>query len=353
MDEQVKEYIAKLALDSYRSMTFITTYQCTAACRECCFECSPQMDSKQLSSSAMIKMIEDAKNTMPNLELIVFSGGECFMLKDELFATIAFASSNNLKTRCVSNGYWGKTLNGAKRIAAKLVESGITEMNLSTGMEHQEWVPLDSILNCMEALAEAGIFCLVTVEKDSESSNCWNAISSNARYLRLIEMHGKKLSLACNSWMPFHIDANPRATNGLKVQKAQCDQLFNNLVITPYKKISACCGLTFEHIPDLHMGQYGEVSILDAISEIASDFLKIWLYVDGPVAIANKIGSELDIDAINNSVHICQACALLHRNPAIRTALEERYPKFVSEVVGKFMFNKAIGKMVLNIQPVA
>jgi uncharacterized protein len=50
----------KAALDSYRSLTFITTYQCTAACRECCFESSPTLKSDRLDSELMNRVIQEA-----------------------------------------------------------------------------------------------------------------------------------------------------------------------------------------------------------------------------------------------------------------------------------------------------
>lgn len=341
------DHITQLAVKSFRSITFITTYQCTAACKECCFESSPTLKSDRLDSETMIRVIKEAIATLPSLELVVFSGGECFMLKDELFKTIAFATSQGLKTRCVSNGYWGKTPAAAQRIAAKLAEAGIGEINLSTGLEHQEWVPLSSILNCSQALVESGIFTLVTVEKDTDESACWQTIATHSEFKQLRKREDK-FRLASNSWMPFHTDAQERSRIGI-ANKLDCDQLFNNLVITPYKKISACCGLTFEHIPDLHLGYFGEVSIEAAIADLASDFLKVWLHVDGPAAIVRQIGSAEDIAQIDKTVHICQACAVLHQSSSIRKAVQEKYVEFVPQVMAKFMFDKALRGMAQQL----
>jgi len=347
--DQSNGNIVRLATNSYRSITFITTYQCTAACRECCFESSPTLKSDRLDSDTMIRVIREAMETLPNLQLVVFSGGECFMLKDELFKTIAFATQNGLATRCVSNGYWGKTPAAAKRTVDKLVAAGIGEINLSTGLEHQEWVPQQSILNCAEALVDAGVFTLVTVEKDTDTSECWQNIARHSAFRRL-RQKAELFRLASNAWMPFHTDAEQRGS-GSSVNKLDCDQLFNNLVITPYKKISACCGLTFEHIPDLHMGQFGEVSVQAAIADIATDFLKIWLHIDGPAEIVRKVGSAEDIAKIDQTVHICQACAVLHQSSSIKKAVREKYVEFVPAVIAKFVFNKTLKSLAQELQP--
>ena len=271
------------------------------------------------------------------------------MLKEELFKTIDFVSSQSLKSRCVTNGYWGKTPAAAKKIAQRLKQAGISEINISTGLEHQEWVPESSVLNCAEALISEGIFTLITVEKDTETSGCWKSLSQNEMVLNMLKEHPLIFCLSSNSWMPFHSDAEERSV-GTGPGKTACDQLFSNLVITPYKKISACCGLTFEHIPELHVGRIDETSLQSAIQETADDFLKIWLHIDGPAAIVKKIGSDSDIRRINETVHICQACAVLHQTPSIRSALQERYTEFLPDVMAKFVFEKALRSMVDTAQ---
>lgn len=336
--------VRSAALASYRSITFITTYQCTAACRECCFESSPTLKSNRLDSATMTRVIDEAAATLPNLGLVVFSGGECFMLKEELFKTIAFATEKGLMSRCVTNGYWGKTPAAAKRTATRLKQAGISEINLSTGLEHQEWVPLDSIIHCVDALTDEGIFTLVTVEKDTDTSGCWKALSQHPTIQRLLQHNTSTFCLSSNAWMPFHTDAQSRST-GPGTRKTECDQLFSNLVITPYKRISACCGLTFEHIPELQVGTIGDTRIGDAVNDITDDFLKIWLHIDGPTEIVRKIGSEEDICRIEKTVHICQACAVLHQSAPLRAALKDRYAEFVPDVMARFVFNKALRSM--------
>ncbi len=59
------------------------------------------------------------------------------MLKADLFEAIQYCSEKGLQSRCVTNVYWAKRDKKAKHYAIKLRETGITEINTSTGLDHQ------------------------------------------------------------------------------------------------------------------------------------------------------------------------------------------------------------------------
>ena len=75
---------------------------------------------------------------LKDLELIVFSGGECFILGEDLFDAIALAKSlkDTITTRCVTNGYWGRTAAQAKTTVNSATKAGLDKINFSTGLEH-------------------------------------------------------------------------------------------------------------------------------------------------------------------------------------------------------------------------
>ena len=135
------------------TITILCTYQCTAACKQCCFESSPRVKGR-LSLKTILDRISEAKSSFPGLRLVVFSGGEAFILKEDLYAAIAHATSLGLMTRIVTNGSWGKTSISAAAAVEKLIAAGITEINISTGLDHLEWVPLESVANAALALRQ-------------------------------------------------------------------------------------------------------------------------------------------------------------------------------------------------------
>ncbi|MFT5757503.1 MAG: MoaA/NifB/PqqE/SkfB family radical SAM enzyme [Alteromonadaceae bacterium] len=190
------------------TLTVITTYRCNAACKECCFESNPTVKGR-LSLKQIKENIQQAYDTYPDLELVVFTGGECFLLRDDLFKSIQYASNLGLITRCVSNGFWGKDKEKSDFIVKKLLSAGISEMNFSSGVDHQQWVPFESIVNASKALVDSGIQTLVTIEKDTKDSIC---LENAMRNPIIDELQKNNLfSIMSNQWMPFYSDFKSRS----------------------------------------------------------------------------------------------------------------------------------------------
>ncbi|WP_054719794.1 hypothetical protein [Lacticaseibacillus manihotivorans] len=65
-------------------LTIITTYHCTAACEECCFECSPKLKAR-LSFQQISEFLKESREALGSkVKGVVFTGGECFTLGDDL-----------------------------------------------------------------------------------------------------------------------------------------------------------------------------------------------------------------------------------------------------------------------------
>lgn len=317
------------------TLTILATYQCTAACKQCCFESSPDVQGR-LSREQILNRITEAKQSFAGLKLVVFSGGEAFLLKDDLYAAIELATSFGLMTRVVTNASWGKNTEHAFKTAERLKQAGITEINISTGADHQEWVPVASIVNAAFALTKTGIPTLITVESETKESDCTGEITRHPmiREALLTEI----LQIQSNSWMPFSEDAGQRK-NFLSehLLESGCNQIFETIVVTPHSNLSACCGLTLEHIPEMRLGHISDnFSMRDLFLSQSDDFLKYWIHVDGPYSIIKRLLGGRSEDILKNVVHICQACVVLHQNPLVREALAARYSEFVPEIMTRF-----------------
>ncbi|KRG48747.1 radical SAM/SPASM domain-containing protein [Stenotrophomonas beteli] len=335
---------------SPRTITMITTYGCTAECRQCCFESSPRVKGR-LSLEAMTQAISDAKRSFPSLLMAVFSGGEATMLKADLTAAIAHATQEGLSTRIVSNGSWGKTLAGARRKIAELAGAGLRELNLSTGKDHQEWVSAKSIMHCAVAAAEHGLFCLITIEADVEGSPHFRAVVEQKEVQALVR--DRRIVIQSNSWMPFQENSDVRVgTVAKQALRKGCDQIFDNIVVTPYGEVSACCGLALEHIPEMKLGNVQNASASEIYRRQTGDFLKYWIHVDGPYRIVEQL---LPGDTVGNLlkdvVHICQACVILHKNENVRARLREGHREFMSSVMTRFFLAKAVDAAGLKLTP--
>lgn len=334
------------------TLTIITTYRCNAACKECCFECKPTVKGR-LSLAEIKDYIKQAFLAYSNLELVVFTGGECFLLRDDLFSSIKYASDLGLITRCVTNGFWGKDLTSAEEIGRKLVWSGLTEINFSTGVDHLEWVPLSSVANASLVAVNSGIKTLVTVEKDSVESRCFEEVQKNKTITKLSQ--SSLFGIQSNTWMPFHSDFKQRndITRSKVHLKTGCTQLFNNSVVTPHNLLAACCGLTIEHIPEMKLGDLHQYSIRELYKSQFEDFLKIWIHTDGPYNIIEKLmGAGYLEKKYGHINHSCQACVYLHQDPNIISKLESEFQHHLSSVIGKLYLKENIRKASLKFKDI-
>lgn len=294
----------------------------------------------------MKRRIQDAVEAFPSLAVVVFSGGEAFLLKDDLFEAIRFASDLGKSTRVVTNGFWGRAGARARECARRLREAGISEINISTGVDHAKFVPVESVVHAASALADEAIRTLITVEADGSQNQIHARLASDPVLRNAIECG--LVSLQVNSWMPFHEDAPSRGHDiqaMLPELVSGCGQIFETVVVTPHDNLSACCGLTLEHIPEMRLGSLSapDVQMKKLYERQRGDFLKYWIRVDGPYTIIQRVMGVADSEEIlRGVVHKCQACAILHQSERVRAALAARYKEFVEEVLGRFSLQQAM-----------
>ena len=331
---------------SPHTVTILCTYQCTAACRQCCFESSPSVRGR-LDRDTVISRIAEAKASFPDLRLVVFSGGEAMILKEDLYIAIDHCSAEGLLSRVVSNGYWGKSSRSARSSAEKLRDAGLRELNISTGRDHLEWVPLESVVNAAVAAADAGIFCLITVESECSGKRIIDQLTASERLAPLIQQ--RRVSLQSNSWMPFNDTADDRRPQiDIAEMRKGCEQILGTVVLTPHDNLSACCGLALEHIPEMRLGRCDGSNMSDLYLEQLKDFLKLWIRVDGPYSIIERLmGSEAE-RILAGVVHVCEACLRLHKSPEVREALALRYQEFVPEILTRFKVDLAVRERITS-----
>lgn len=319
------------------SITILPTYRCTASCEQCCFGSNPHL-KEQLTKAEIFDVIQQAKDNFHTVKQIVFSGGECLMLGDDLFDSVRFAHSLGLKTRIVSNGYWGHSKNKAKKIAMTLRDCGLSEINISTGRDHAQFVSIDAVLNALTATTNEGIFSLITVEKDASDSAVIEMIQNDSRFKALEELGSSTFRFQINSWMKFNEGHKDRGTtkNEIKKLNTPCQQLFSNLVVTPHKNISACCGLTFEHIPEMRIGSTDHTKLTDAFNSVANDFVKIWILMDGPDGVVRKVYDDAPPEKLISNDHMCDTCARMHKCETTRELIRKRYLEFYPEVMMRY-----------------
>ena len=326
-------------------LTLVVTNKCTAMCNNCCFQCSPN-NNDRLTLDEVKQYIDKSIEAYNTIKMLIITGGECFTLGRELNQIIKYASSKGLLTRVVTNGYWAKSTEIAYKKLKKLVEDGLTEINFSTGDEHQAWIPYNNIMNGTISALEVNLTTVINVESSKLKKFSVKQILTDERLEKYRHLFGNKLIVLGGTWIPF-LKSTKEEYDKIEsekdqfiscVQKAErCKILFSSISISPINNMITCCGLLVNYINYLHLGSVKKYSIKYLYEYQFQDFIKIWLFTEGPKKILDFCANKRNIPSYNtNKWHICQICAEIFRYNENVLILQKNYREVFSNVMFKY-----------------
>jgi hypothetical protein len=318
-------------------LSIFTTRRCTAACDHCCVGASPRATAA-IPLERIHRLIDEAAR-IPSMELIGFTGGECFLLGTDLDALVGHAAGNGFTTRVISNGYWAVNEPAARRRIGGLRARGLDEMMLSTGTFHQRFVPVERIVHAARAAADAGILTRISIEA------CDQSAFDDA--LLLAELAGpiarKQVYVGHSPWTT---DAGGRGQTPLSHERwlsdgparpaGRCAQVLTVIAVTPDQQLVSCCGFPLEELPQLRIGSVADRALDDVLDETPNELLKMWLHVAGPSGIADFVARYVPGYALPPSASICQSCVALQRDETAMRVIAEHAGDIVQSVADAF-----------------
>lgn len=306
------------------TLTILGTYHCTAACTNCCFGSHPGV-SEKLSLGKILDAIEEASK-IPSFRSVVFSGGECFTLEEELIIAVARCTERGLGTRCVTNGYWARTVELAKQRLRPLLNAGLDELNLSTGDMHLRYVPADRIVNAAIAAIGLGLRTVVVVEIREGRAASARSFLDDPRVAAI--KSSQMFKIIESPWISMQdaaaVAQDPdRVTNRRSMYaRKPCDSVLDTIVLTPRNEVGACCGLTREQIPELRLGGLDRQTMAGLVGDASKDLMKLWLSLEGPERILSWSATvDPSIEWEDRFAHPCDACRALYQDPKVRQAI--------------------------------
>lgn len=320
-------------------ISIITTYKCTAECRECCFECGPYQQAR-ISNKQIRKAIDEAVD-MGTVKFIVWTGGECTLLGKDLIEGIRYANSKGLPSRIVSNGWWARNRKLAKQKLIPLIEAGLVELNISTGDNHQEFVKADTAIRAAVVGAELELSSVISVEKTSNSKFTPETLIKSSVYRNFIdsEKNTENLKIINPVWVSFHDDTkygySKSELNNPDLEKG-CSNLFTFIGVNPFGKIIGCCGLTMRYIGAMNLGSLDTKTLSEAYMYQYDDLIKKWIFVDGPLKIIEQVKKWDSQVKIPKFPHNCLYCAYMYNNSKIRDLILRNYKEVEDEINTKF-----------------
>ncbi len=299
------------------SVGFLLTYKCTAACDDCCFECTPKR-SETLPLGHALRAIDEL-GEISSLRGITFSGGECFLRYHDMIAIAKRAREKGLRVKCVTNAYWATNAKVATKKLQPLMDAGLGTLEVSTDDYHVPYVPFDRAAHALEAAHALGLETHVIVVYDSHTRRLGDVL----RELKLTfdpdvarEFAALPVGFAKDRIPPERLvaDNTPRLR--------PCADIGRRPSITPRGEVYSCCSVA-GCTPPLRLGAVGEDSLADLFEHSNFDALSTVLSLDGPAALAKIAAAEIGFDADRPFVDECHLCHALLSDDAIVRRLKK------------------------------
>jgi len=344
---------------SPRILSLITTHRCTAACEHCCFNCSPQVDSA-IPPDRLATLIEETAE-VPSIRLVVFTGGECFLLGRRLDALIGRCRELGLDTRCVSNGYWATSRPAAEARVRELKAAGLGELNLSTGVFHDRFVPWERVLWAAVAAASAGLGVVVNIEAFEGAAFAGDALADHPLVRPFLADGGIRINRG--AWIPSGSEwagcsapagGLTHAPDCLRFNDATgrtaCPSSLRVVSVNPAQDLISCCGLNLEQIPQLRLGSLRSRTLREVLDRVPPDLIKMWIHAEGPERVLEFVQSKdpsfpLPLD----SAHICHTCQYLFRSPRALEILRDCQGEVEARILEKYLLLSAGDELAANL----
>lgn len=321
-------------------LALITTHQCTAACDHCCFACSPRI-TRRIPGVRLRELIGEAV-AIPSIRYVCFTGGECFLLGDELIDLLAHSRDLGFRTVCMTNGYWAVNPRAASRMVERLAGVGTGYIAFSTGEMHARFVPPERVINGVAAACDAGIEVQLRIEDFHRTSFDWRSVCEHPEIKRRTGL--PNLEVRTTRWIPNAEGKGKASLRHLRKhdrlrqrRPARCANVMDTITVNPSLDLIACCGLPMESIPELRLNSVRDKTLEEALREAPFDPLKLWLHVAGPERMLHFVKRYLPDFVLPQSAQICQTCTYLHKDAQVVKVLRDHFHEIEDELIREYL----------------
>jgi len=329
-----------------RSLTFVTTNDCNAACDHCLMGCKP--GGKQSLTFEQMKKVIAAADQAYDLLQVVFTGGEPTLLGKDLVLAIAYCSAKGIMTRMVTNAHWASTPEQAEECVKLLRAAGLNEINFSYDDYHAAFIPEQNIINAWKATKGKGFMGVLIANAQSanptidaayikkmlgEDVMTWDMdqrYQRKEREHRIVEdgteyvITESKLqrtgraaeSLGEESYLDFYAEED--------LKYGACRSAVSRAAVSYDNHLWACCGVKASGNAILDLGNLNLHSITEVAERAADSVILTAISEVGPYRLARYVKTkDPSIRWKDKYFNLCEICNDLTTNPKAVKVLKE------------------------------
>ena len=120
----------------------ILTERCDASCSHCWFSCGPE---KTATMSRYYAQDYIDKASRAGVDWISLTGGEPMLYPSLVENLVAYASERGMRTELVTNCNWAESPEKASGTLRRLIDAGLSVVNVSADDFHQGFVPFERV----------------------------------------------------------------------------------------------------------------------------------------------------------------------------------------------------------------
>lgn len=319
-----KSFIGKLAI--------VMTDKCSAACDMCCFGCSPQ--GKRTLSNELMKDVIRQASEIDGVRSVGFTGGDPFMVYDQLLECSAYAKSLGLRSTVNTNGFWGRNEKKALEMLTALKAAGVEALSFSADRHHQQYVPIEDLKAAMRLTSAVGMKSDISIMETAHSDDI-------VQMTEALRPEIYQASVVNHPMLPVG-SALEKVQEGefiryFESKDARCT-FFGMVQLNFDGNYYMCCSQFCREIPRINLGSAKEVPLKDLERRITSDdYLYVMLrrglawYID----LARQLGYEIP----QYLCSACHCCYYVFRNQKLLDEIKDQ----VQEEAGRLRVQHLLG----------
>jgi MoaA/NifB/PqqE/SkfB family radical SAM enzyme len=247
-----------------------------------------------------------------------FSGGEPFLLRNDLVEIVRFAREHSVRrVECNTAVYWANSTKAARQRLEPLRAAGLDRLTISTDDFHTEFIKLENVRIALEVAQELGIEVAVNsvvTQKTRSQAEILQEVGDIAAGLKNREWHCQPSGVATDFIPLDDLFLEPG------IPQASCPA--PNFVIRPDGDAYFCCSPS-GWTPDLKLGNALEEPLDLLWSRFQNRELSYVLLQEGPSGFVPAIQRDGREHLLRSSyVNVCHLCHHILSNPELRQSVQ-------------------------------
>lgn len=292
-----------------------------------------------------------------NLGLVIFAGGEPLLLGEELYRSLEYAYRRGLMTRLVTNAYWATDPRRAERVARRLHDAGLWELNISVDDYHLPYVDPRRVRLAFDAARALPFQAVIVVHVKGPRARLGDQELDDLLGVKLPRMYDEdfeRVPVAAEGDGPYLAVSNTTVQGtGRAATELADDELFlteewdrrareiggcpwavRSPAISPDGHLVACCGFEATGNQILDLGDLERAPLGQLLERGDDDLALNLIALEGPYAIMDRLRRvEPSLPFKPRYSGICSVCQDLTTNPAILKAFQQHMYTWVPEVL--------------------